>query len=147
MEKIFYNPNSPRKIIIRHRLSEGIFLVKRKSVYPLIEHYGVIVIGRHLESLGFYDKRPRVIHKTDSGIYADVFNANEWQRLKFVPANQVNKEIVRIKIVLKSSTYHLFFRNCEHFARFVVEGIEYSTQVQIGFVAVTAAVILLNNSD
>lgn len=149
MEKVFYNPNPPRKIIIRRYLSDGIYQVKRKSTYPLIEHYGVVVIGKHLESLGFYDKRPRVIHKTDLGICADFFNLSEWQRLKFVSVSQVDQEIMRIKVALKNPTYDLLLGNCEHFARFVMEGKEYSTQVQtVGIMAVSAlALIWLNDND
>ncbi|MDQ2747175.1 MAG: hypothetical protein M3T96_07955 [Acidobacteriota bacterium] len=133
MEKVYY-PNLSRKIIIRRFSSDGIYQVKRKSTYPLIEHYGIIVVGKHLEELEFYDKRPRVIHKTDSGIHADFFNPNEWQSLKFIPANKVNQEIVRIKMSLRSPSYYLVSGNCENFSRFVMEGISYSTQVQNGVV-------------
>ncbi len=149
MESFFYYPNPPRKIRIRRYLSDGIYQVKRKSTYPLIEHYGVVIIGKHLEHLGFYDKRPRVIHKTDLGICADFFNSSEWQRLKFVPASQVDQEIVRIKMALRNPTYYLLSSNCEHFARFVMEGEEYSTQVQTVEVlgGLALACILLRDND
>ena len=146
MEKVYY-PNLPRKIIIRRFSSDGIYQVKRKSTYPLIEHYGVVVIGKHLEELGFYDKRPRVIHKTNLGIHADFFNSNEWQSLKFVPASKVNQEIVRIKTELRNPDYYFCLGNCENFSRFVMEGISYSTQIQNGVVIGGLVLALILSRD
>lgn len=145
MEEIFYNPSPPRKII-RHYLPEGIYQVKRKSVYPLIEYYGVAVIGKLLEQLGFSDGKSRVFHKTNLGIHADVFNINEWQRHKFVPANQVKQEIVRLKFALQNRQKYSLLDNCEHFSQFVTEGIAQSTQIQnVVVVGGLTALFLLSN--
>jgi hypothetical protein len=146
MEENFYNPNPPRKIIIRRYLSEGIYQVKRKSVYPLIEHYGVVIVGKQLEQLGFDDGKSLVFHKTDLGINIELFNVKEWQRLKFVPANQVKQEMVRLKFALKNQQKYSLLDNCEHFSQFVMEGIAQSTQVQnVVFVGGLAALFLLSN--
>ena len=143
-----YHPNQALKIIVRRFSSDGIYHVKRKSTYPLIEHHGVVVIGKHLEELRFYDKKPRLIHKTDLGIHADFFDSRGWENLKFVPARQISQEIARIRVSLNNPTYYLLSSNCEHFARFVMEGEQYSTQVRLGVVAVSAAALLwLNNND
>ncbi|MDQ6787583.1 MAG: hypothetical protein M3033_12320 [Acidobacteriota bacterium] len=146
MDENFYNPNPPRKIIIRRYLSEGIYQVKRKSVYPLIEHYGVAIVGKHLEELRFTDGKSRVFHKTNLGIHIDFFNVNEWKTLKFVPANQVKLEIARLKIALKNQQKYSLLDNCEHFSQFVMEGIAQSTQVQnVVVVGSLAALFLLSN--
>lgn len=147
MQNLYYHPNPPLKIIIRRFSSDGIYHVKRKSTYPFIEHHGVVVIGKCLKELGFYDKKPRLIHKTDSGIHAEFFDSRDWQNLKFVPARQINQEIARITMALKNPTYCLLSNNCEHFARFVMEGIEYSTQVQLAVLATSAATLLWLNND
>lgn len=148
MEENFYNPNPPRKIMIRHYLSEGIYQLKRRSVYPPFEHHGVAVVGKLLEQLGFTDDKSRVFHKTNLGIHTDIFNVNEWKRLKFVPTNQVNQEIMRLKTALKNPNYDLLFSNCEHFSRFVMEGTAQSAQVQtVATIAGSALLVWLSRND
>ncbi len=143
MNQYYYPSQRPRLKIVRI-LPEGIYQIKRKSVYPIIEHHGVAVVGKQLEGLGFYDRVPRVFHRTDLGIQKDVFNVNEWERLKFVSANQAKQEMLRLKIALNNPQYDLFLNNCEHFSRFVMEGRKYSMQSQTaGLIGLVAATYLI----
>lgn len=139
MEENFYNPSY---------LLEGIYQVKRKSVYPLIEHHGIAVVGKLLEQLEFTDGKARVFHKTNLEIHKDIFNVNEWQRLEFVPTNQATQEIIRLKTALKKPTYDLLSSNCEHFSRFVMEGMAQSAQSQfVGFLTGSALMVWLSRND
>ena len=142
------NPRLQRKHIV---LKNGMVLVKRPTVYSKLgEHYGVMVCGKTLRKLGFPENRSIIIHKTDKGIvldWADI--SGEWYFVNGVPLNQINEAINRINISLATPDYHLIFSNCEHFARFVTEGIAQSTQVQtVGVLSSLAlAFILLRDND
>src|SRR6266513_2112052 len=45
-------------------LPAGMFLLKRPSTYPLIDHYGVLVTGELVRDLGINSSSPVVIHQT-----------------------------------------------------------------------------------
>lgn len=111
-----------------------------------------MVCGKTLQKLGFHENRSIIIHKTDKGIFpvwADI--SGEWYFVNggAVPLNHINQATNRINISLATPDYHLIFSNCEHFARFVTEGIAQSKQVQtVGVLAVSAlALIWLNDND
>ena len=46
------------------QLPEGMYLVKKRSTYPLLEHYGVLVTGDLVRRLGISSREPIVIHQT-----------------------------------------------------------------------------------
>lgn len=121
-------------------LSDGIYQVKRKSDYPFMEHYGVVVSGRFLKNFGFSSYRTKVIHKTNVGVFADDYNYSDWQIIKKIPENQIPLAIMRARVSI-DNVYDLLIDNCEHFARFVTEGKKQSSQVQnfvvLGGIALT----------
>ena len=110
------------------QFNEGIYLVKRKSVYaPLIkEHYGFVVSGRFLKFFNLSENKAKVINKNDSGVFADDFDPFSWQVVYKMPENEIPLAILRTKLSLKDR-YNLLFDNCEHFARFVTTGNKEST--------------------
>ena len=68
---IFYNftPLVPIKI----QLPDAIHLVKRPSVVVTSkEHYGVVVAGKSLKQLGYFDEYPRIFHIDNEGIHIDL---------------------------------------------------------------------------
>ncbi len=151
--EFFYQlPNSqPRRRIV---LRDGMYLVKRPIIdYKAGEHYGVMICGVTLRKLWspenhFPENRPIIIHKTDQGIFpVSTDTSGKWHLVNgaTVPPNQIDGAITRIKISLATPDYHLIFSNCEHFARFVTQGIAQSTQVQNVAVVVGLALCLLSN--
>jgi len=44
----------PSTMVSLDSMPDGLYLVKRPSQYPLIEHYGVLIVGELLWSFGFY---------------------------------------------------------------------------------------------
>jgi hypothetical protein len=145
------NSQPRRRIVLRN----GMYLVKRPIIdYKAGEHYGVMICGKTLRKLRFPENRfPEnrsiIIHKTDQGIspiWTDI--SGKWHLVNggTVLPNQIDEAITRIKISLATPNYHLIFSNCEHFARFVTQGIAQSTQVQnVVVVGGLAALFLLSN--
>jgi hypothetical protein len=128
----------PSTIVPFSNLPDGLYLVKRPSQYPLIEHYGVLIVGQPLRSFGFgiYDYEPVILHRTDLGVRADW--ASELAPVYIlgqVPSHLIPLAIDRFSAALQENDYALFTNNCEHFARFVTEGKSYSTQVAAAVVS------------
>lgn len=131
-----------------HHFEEGIFLVKRRSVYFLgKEHYGFAVTGKYLR---YYDSSwntPKVIHKTNLGVHADDFEPFGWEKVEKMPEEAIIQAVFRTRISLYDA-YHLLLDNCEHFARFVTTGKKVSLQVQNGIaLGVIGLVIYLASRD
>ncbi len=127
--------NNIIRIIHSHQFNEGIYLVKRKSVYtPVIEHYGFAVVGKYLKYFDSSWNEPRVIHKTNIGIHADSFNLLYWEKVEKISETNIPQAIIRTRISV-GNAYNLLLDNCEHFARFVTTGKKESLQVQnvVGF--------------
>lgn len=136
-----------RKYIL---LRNGMYLVKRPIIDVKVgEHYGVMVCGKTLKKIGLPETCAIIIHKTDKGISWS-YMSDEWYFVNGVPLNQLNDAISRINISLTTPNYHLIFSNCEHFARFVTEGIVQSTQVQtvgvLGGLAFLAYILSRDNN-
>ena len=72
---------------------------------------------------------PKVIHKTDSGVYADPYDAFNWKEIGKIPESDIPLAVLRTKLSINDG-YNLLSDNCEHFARFVTTGNKESTQVQ-----------------
>ncbi len=148
-EFFYHLPNSqPRRHIL---LRNGMYLVRRPIIDVKVgEHYGVMVCGKTLRKLGFPENRSIIIHKTDKGIspiWTDI--SGKWCLVNDgdVSPSRINEAVARIKVSLATPNYHLIFSNCEHFARFVTQGIAQSTQVQNVVVVggLAAAFLLLSN--
>jgi hypothetical protein len=122
----------PSTIVPFSNLPEGLYLVKRPSQYPLIEHYGVLIVGQPLRSFGIYRDEPVILHRTDLGVRADwVGQMGPVHILGQVPPHLVSLAVARFSVALRENNYDLFTNNCEHFARYVTEGQSYSTQVAV----------------
>lgn len=118
---------------VKIKLSEGIYLVKRKSVIlpSVIDHYAVIVVGKPLKQLGYSEQYPLVFHLTDEGIRIDwVETSGSWEMLGTVHPTQRQNAIRRLKLAFNNPNYILLSNNCEQFARFVTEGYKQSIQLQ-----------------
>ncbi|CAN5651661.1 hypothetical protein BH20ACI4_BH20ACI4_27600 [soil metagenome] len=141
----FYNFMPLTHIKVKVQLSDGIYLVKRQSVVVFSkEHYGVIIVGKLLNQLGFFDNHPRVFHLTKEGIHIDLLpKFNNWNSLGAVNSLQIQTAIVRLKFALLNPNYDLFSNNCEHFARYITEGYKQSTQLQNAGVLGGLAVALI----
>ena len=142
------NPQPRRRILLKN----GMYLVKRPIIDSKVgEHYGVMICGKTLRKLGFPENRSIIIHKTDKGIsptWTDI--SGKWCLVDngSVPSNQIDEAVNRINISLATPNYYLFFSNCEHFARFVTQGVAQSTQVQNFAVGLGLAVaFFLSNND
>ncbi len=110
---------------VKIKLSEGIYLVKRKSVIlpSVIDHYAVIVVGKPLKQLGYSEQYPLVFHLTDEGIRIDwLETSGSWEMLGAVHPTQRQNAIRRLKLAFNNPNYILLSNNCEQFARFVTEG-------------------------
>jgi hypothetical protein len=132
-------------------MPDGLYLVKRSSQYPLIEHYGVLIIGAPLWSFGIYSYEPVILHRTDVGVLAAWANqTGTWGIVGQVPQQLVPSAVARFSEALQKSDYNLFTNNCEQFARYVTEGQEHSTQVGaaviVGALAIMAWGMTRSNS-
>ncbi|WP_345990159.1 lecithin retinol acyltransferase family protein [Sulfurimonas sp. HSL1-2] len=118
---------------------DGLYLAvqpSEKNGIP-ISHYGVIDIGNILEHPESDGSHPIVIHQTPPSIRADwLGHTGNWDIIGKVTDTQ--KAIQRIKEALENPEYDLFGNNCEHFARYVTEGVKTSRQVFWAGVSVVA---------
>lgn len=138
--------------VIPFREFDGMFLLKKQSTkIPGAEHYGVLVAGRPLRSLGVPSNQPVLIHR-ELGMRADwADGTGEWKMVEQVPADQIQSALARARKVFNEPNYDLLTNNCEHTARYIVSGEKRSTQVGwylVGTgVAIAAAVWLVNRND
>lgn len=136
-------PGNPLQPITFQHMPDGLYLVKRPSSYPLIEHYGVLLVGQALWSFGYDLDQPVILHRTDCGVRADwAAYAGPWNILGQVPPRLVPSAVTRFSAALQGHDYDLFTNNCEHFARFVTEGRDYSTQVAGAVVVAGLALVV-----
>ena len=143
LDQYYYQTLRPRRVVLRN----GVFLVKRPGMISGgYDHYGVLISGLALKKLGFDPRFPVVIHKTNEGIVPEwVDYSAGWT---YVSATQsVDAAIDRLSNSLFDPSFHLIFKNCEHFARFVVEGIAESTQIQnlVGLGGIGLAIYLVSS--
>ncbi len=123
-------------------LEDGLYLLKQPSQKGGIEHYGVLDIGNVLRFPGVSTIRPIVIHQTPPQVRPDLLeNTGQWQILGQVTPEHLNAAIERCYMALNDPHYDLFENNCEQFARYIIEGQKYSTQL-IGFGATAVLIIL-----
>jgi hypothetical protein len=132
---------------IMKRLSSGIYVISRRKLNGLMDHYGVLVTG-----IGYFPK-DEVFHLTDGGYAITSFEGfSHGHPITIhpgVPPAEALDVIQRAKAVAKERPlYDLVSHNCEHAANWVVHGRHESGQVDsvmavlIG-VAVVAGVCIL----
>lgn len=136
IQPVAYNSqqiNTLINFINSHNFDEGIYLVKRKSVItPVMEHYGIAILGKYLNYFDSSWKEPKVIHKTNLGVHADSFHSFDWEKVEKISNSTIYEVIMRTNLS-QYDVYNLLVNNCEHFARFVTTGKKESSQVQNAF--------------
>src|SRR5438445_9059459 len=106
------------------------FLLKRPSTYPLIDHYGVLVTGHLVRQFGINSSSPIVIHQTYPIPRVDwAESTGTWDILGQVLPSLVPSAMERVSLAFNDPNYDLFANNCEHFARFIASGQKTSTQL------------------
>lgn len=136
--------------MIQNQLPKGVYLAIRpaEKMGGLIDHYGVVEIGNVL-GLVEYDVRYPIVYEKNVGEglvanYAD----SRWKIVSKVDDQFLNQVRTRLNLSSQNPRYDLFGNNCEHFARFVVEGKSYSGQLQTaGVIAGVIGIIWLVNRD
>lgn len=128
-------------------IAEGIYLLKRPSTYPLIEHYGVLITAGVAARLGY--NRPIVVQQTLPQARIDYAeDTGPWGIVEQVPVWEISAALDRLMIAFEDPNYYLFANNCEQFARFIVSGRKASTQLAGFAVAgLFVAAVVLGRSD
>jgi hypothetical protein len=127
---MFENQVQNERAFPMQQLPAGMYLLKRASSYPLIEHYGVLVTGSFVRELGINSFEPVVIHQTYPSPRIDwAVATGNWQMVGQVLPPLVPFAMERVSIALEDPTYDLFANNCEQFARFISTGQKTSTQL------------------
>lgn len=136
----------------RVKYPSGIYLIKTSSqtLPNVIDHFGVLIAGPALLSVGYWEDKPIIFHLTDTGFQIDyVEQFGNVERLGKVNQNQISQAIWRLKISFFNPRYDLFSNNCEQFARFTTEGYKQSIQLQnivgVGLLAGLSLLIWTNN--
>jgi len=135
-------PSSVTAVTPFWQIPEGMYLVKRPSSYPFVEHYGVLVTGSFVRQLGISSFKPIVIHQTYPSArveWAEVTGV--WNMVQTVPDYLVPSALERVAIAFRDPNYDLLANNCEQFARFISEGEKSSTQLRGFFLAGTLVVV------
>lgn len=122
-------------------LSDGLYLLRQKSVEKGVDHYGILDVGNRINHprVSFL-QQPVVIHQLLPSIQIDwLQNTGQWKVLAKI--TDEGDAISRMYKALENPKYNLFKNNCEHFARYVADGKHESTQVQVA-VAIAGLVAL-----
>lgn len=133
---------------VRVQLTDGIYLVKRKSDFLVIDHYGVMIVGKPLRILGYSDESPLVFHLMDVGFQVDWLETfGKSDVLRKVDSTQELQAINRLRFASNNLNHWRVKNNCEHFARFVAEGIAQSIQLQnVTALGLLAGLFILANN-
>lgn len=102
-------------------------LVKAPASNPLFDHY---LVPLKLRDPYGCDLGYRVFDKTQDGIrWYDLRSYDPtWQTVAIAPESQLQGVMERLRFAAARPRYDAAFSNCEHYARFVVEGRDYSGQ-------------------
>lgn len=96
----------------------------------IIDHFGVMIVGKPLRILGYSDESPLVFHLTDR-FQVDWLEAfGKAELLGKVHPFQESQAINRLRFASNNLNHWQIKNTCEHFARFVAEGISQSIQLQ-----------------
>ncbi|TGK88243.1 hypothetical protein EHQ23_05235 [Leptospira bourretii] len=136
--------------MIQNQLPKGVYLAIRpaEKMGGLIDHYGVVEIGNVL-GLVEYDVRYPIVYEKNAGEGLVVnYTDSRWKIVSKVDDQFLDKVKLRLNSAFQNPGYDLFGNNCEHFARYIVEGKSYSGQLQTaGVIAGLVGIIWLANRD
>lgn len=127
-------------------LKDGIYIIKRKAQkIGIIDHYGILDVGNLFNHPHSDGEQPIVYHMIDEGLTLqwlqdtgpDPWEVESHLKDKYIPDAQK-----RLNKASKNPHYNLFGNNCEHFARFIVEGEKYSTQLRVAAVIAGLGVLI-----
>jgi len=121
--------------------ADGLYLLKQRSQAKGVDHYGILDVGNRIAHPEVNWRHPPVvIHQTPPRLRLDwLQNTGQWQALGRI--DDEGGALARIQQAFQNPKYDLFGHNCEHFARFVVNGKPESTQLQAA-VALTGLAVL-----
>src|ERR1044072_503806 len=124
---------------------EDIHLVKQRTKYKVVDHYGVVVAGQALKWLGLPTKHPLVFDLNEKGVHYDWLDLSAgWIFLEKVPPHEVPYAMERLRVAIADSTWTLFSNNCEQWANYIVKGNKERSQLQFfGGLAALATVGIL----
>lgn len=110
---------------------DTLYLIKQPSSKFGVTHYGILDIGNVLNLENYQIDHPIVIHQTPPEIRLDwLQDTGRWEVEGWVERSHLPHAIQRVQIAIQNKDYQFFSNNCEQFARFIVEGAAYSTQLQ-----------------
>lgn len=126
-------------------LPDTLYLIRQPSGKFGVDHYGILDVGNVLNQRTVIGDHPVVIHQTPPRVRMDwLQNTGTWVIEGHVEPGQLQPAIARVSIALQNQEYDFFSNNCEQFARFIVEGNKYSTQLQaVSIVATLVALPIL----
>jgi hypothetical protein len=131
------------------RMPEGMYLLKRSSSYPFVEHYGVLITAGLAGNIGHNSYEAIVIQQTWPQARIDAAeDTGSWGVVEKVSDYEISAALERVTIAFQDPNYYLFANNCEQFARFIVSGRK--TSRQLGTFALTGlivAAVVLGRSD
>ena len=127
-------------------LNKGIYLIVRPGEV-IREHYGVLDVGNNF-GLPLPDLRtPVVIDLMPPRVRCEWLKASDgWKIILDVPPHQIAQAVERRRIAMANPEYHATRNNCEHFARYIVEGKRYSIQLQNSVIFTTLCVLAFSNT-
>lgn len=130
-------------------LNDGLYLIKQPSHKVGIEHYGILDVGNTIQHPQANVLHPIVIHQIPPRIRMDwLKDTGNWNIVGEVKPEFLGQAIGRIKVAFKDPNYDLFCNNCEQFARFIVQGEKYSTQLRwVGGIALILVAITIFDWD
>jgi hypothetical protein len=110
---------------------EDMYLVKQRTSYKIVDHYGVVVAGNALQWLGCSPDHPLVFDLNDKGVQWDWLDlSGKWAFLEKIPSYEVPYAIERLRVAMDDSNWTLFSNNCEQWANFIIKGNKESSQLQ-----------------
>lgn len=127
-----------------NNIADGIYIIKKNSekLGSLIDHYGIVDIGNlfnHPQSDGSH---PIVYEQVFPKIELNwLRNTGTWKIVSRIKNEYITQAKQRLNKAFLNPEYDLFENNCEHFARYVVEGEKYSTQLQSAVLVAGLAVL------
>lgn len=145
------NVNYTSLIPLKVKYPSGIYLINTASETApnIIDHFGVMIVGKHLRLLDLSDERPLVFHLINTGLQVDWLEVfGKPKDLGKVSSTQELAAINRLRFASNNLNRWYISNNCEHFARYVTEGYKQSIQLQNAtFLGSLAATFLWLSND
>jgi hypothetical protein len=115
-------------------------LIRTPASKGAVDHYLVRLTLVHPFGHTFY----RVFEKTQDGIqWRDIYaNDPAWQVITRIIDYRLESVLERLRTAQAWTRYDLVLSNCEHFARYVMEGVDRSSQVVNGALFALGGLVL-----